>query len=157
MLHTNLHVDWDEERETNKTQLIRCFLLSDFYLNMFRASLCPSSGDQDCASCWFLSLHLTFMMHGHKSLKSLCRCCCYRKDERANLGTFQQQCSLVYRSVLDNKEQMGVGVNFTSPLYYPEKKASVDVYWEVVADSVWTLKKSHLPLPGIVLGLSGLV
>ena len=27
-------------------QLIRC-LLSNFYLNMFRASLCPSSGDQD--------------------------------------------------------------------------------------------------------------
>jgi hypothetical protein len=27
-------------------QLIRC-LLSTFYLNMFPASLCPSSGDQD--------------------------------------------------------------------------------------------------------------
>ena len=137
-------------------QLIWC-LLSNFYLNMFRASLCPSSGEQDrvlphmvfctgcagcgcvelghrlcalcesycstdtvhtacdpaphnhsqhnqcrtpyavmhsldllmmgimmsetscdrsliiniglVASCWFLSLHPTFMMHGHKSLK----------------------------------------------------------------------------------------
>jgi len=37
-------VGWREG--TNKMQLIRC-LLSNFYLNMFRASLCPSSGDQD--------------------------------------------------------------------------------------------------------------
>ena len=36
------------ERETNKLQLIWC-LLSNFYLNMFRASLCPSSGEQECA------------------------------------------------------------------------------------------------------------
>jgi len=35
-----------EERETNKMQLIRC-LLSNFYLKMFRAPLCPSSGEQD--------------------------------------------------------------------------------------------------------------
>ena len=28
-------------------QLIWC-LLSNFYLNMFRASICPSSGEQDC-------------------------------------------------------------------------------------------------------------
>ena len=117
-------------------QLIWC-LLSNFYLNMFRASLCPSSGEQECAlphmvfwtgcedcgcvelgrvqaphnhshhkqfrtpyaavhtlvllmmgimmpetcwdsliinirlvaSCWFLSLNPTFMMHGHKRLK----------------------------------------------------------------------------------------
>jgi len=135
-------------------QLIRCLLLN-FYLNMLRTSLCPSSGEQDrvlprmvfctgcvelgrklcalcegycsnsnlhtvhtashpaphnhsqhnqcrtpyavihglvllmmgimmsltcwdrsliiniwlVASCWFLSLHHTFMMHGHKSLK----------------------------------------------------------------------------------------
>ena len=83
-----------EERETNKMQLIWC-LLSNFYLNMFRASLCPSSGEQECAlphipetcwdksliinirlvaSCWFLSVHPTFMMHGHKSLKSSVRC-----------------------------------------------------------------------------------
>ena len=121
-------------------QLIWCLLSN--YLNMFRASLCPSSGEQECAllhmvfctgsdgcgcvelgcklyacipaphnhshhyqcrtpyaavhtivlllmgiimpeicwdsliinirlvaSCWFLSLHPTFMMHGHKSLK----------------------------------------------------------------------------------------
>ena len=34
---------YGEGRETNKMQLIRC-LLSNFYLNMFRASLCPSSG-----------------------------------------------------------------------------------------------------------------
>ena len=141
------------ERETNKMQQIR-WLLSNFYLNMFRASLCPSSGVQDrvmphmvfctgcagcswlwlcgavwnvwrctqlatqlhttttnhsqhnqcrtpqagvhglvllmigimmaetcsdrsliinigfVASCWFLSLHATFMMHGHKNLKT---------------------------------------------------------------------------------------
>ena len=37
----------DEERETNKMQLIWC-LLSNFYLDMFRASLCPSSGEQKC-------------------------------------------------------------------------------------------------------------
>jgi len=28
-------------------QTIGC-LLSNFYLNMFQASLCPSSGEQDC-------------------------------------------------------------------------------------------------------------
>jgi hypothetical protein len=37
-----------EEKETNQMQLILC-LLSNFYLNMFRASLCPSSGEQECA------------------------------------------------------------------------------------------------------------
>ena len=37
-----------EGKETNKMQLIWC-LLSNFYLNMFRASLCPSSGEQECA------------------------------------------------------------------------------------------------------------
>jgi len=89
-------------------QLIWC-LLWNFYLNMFQASLCPSSAEQECAlprtvlctgcdgcgcvelgcqlcalwrllfiinirlvaSCWFLSLHPTFMMHGHKSLKKV--------------------------------------------------------------------------------------
>ena len=108
-------------------QLIWCLLSN--YLNMFRASLCPSSGEQECAlphmvfctgsdgcgcvklgrklcalwrlllhtlvllmmgimmpetcwdksliinirlvaSFWLLSLHPTFMMHGHKSLKN---------------------------------------------------------------------------------------
>jgi hypothetical protein len=39
----NVHLK-GEERETNKMQLI-CCLLSN-YLNMFRASLCPSSGEQ---------------------------------------------------------------------------------------------------------------
>ena len=141
---------WREK--TNKMQLIWC-LLSNFYLDMFWASLCPSSGEQDrllphmvlcagcvelgcklcdsahslqpssphyhsqhkqcrtpyavihglvllmmgitvpetcwdrsliinislVASCWFLFLHPTFMMHGHKSLKfkksSLLVCC----------------------------------------------------------------------------------
>ena len=78
-------------------QLIWCLLSN--YLNMFRASLCPASGEQDCvlphmvflkmgimmpetccdrsliinirlvATCWFLSLHPTSMMHGHKSLR----------------------------------------------------------------------------------------
>jgi len=49
---------------TIKMQLIRCLLLN-FYLNMFRASLCPSSGEQDrvllhmvfctgCAGCGWL-------------------------------------------------------------------------------------------------------
>ena len=117
-------------------------LLSNFYLNMFRASLCPSSGEQEytlriwcsalvvmavvvwsweascvhshhyqcrtpyaavhtlvllmmgimmpetcwdkslviniraVASCWFLSLHPTFMMHGHKSLKNVRKYLC---------------------------------------------------------------------------------
>ena len=125
-------------------------LLSN-YLNMFRASLCPSSGEQYCAlphmvfctgsdgcgcvelgckhtacipsphsqshhyqcrtpyaavvllmmgimmpetcwdrsliinirliaSCWCLSLHPTFMMHGHKSLKKIYRWCSYRNS-----------------------------------------------------------------------------
>jgi len=36
-----------EEGEINKMQLIWC-LLSNFYLSMFRVSLCPSSGEQDC-------------------------------------------------------------------------------------------------------------
>ena len=35
-----------EERETNKMQLIWC-LLWNFYLNMFRESLLPSSGEQE--------------------------------------------------------------------------------------------------------------
>jgi len=42
-LNMFLNVGW-RERETNKMQLI-WYLLSNFYLNMFRASLCPSS-------CW---------------------------------------------------------------------------------------------------------
>ena len=42
----NFQVKEGEEREPNKMQPIRC-LLSNFYLNMFRASLCPSSGEQD--------------------------------------------------------------------------------------------------------------
>ena len=73
-------------------QLIWC-LLSNFYLNMFRASspyaavhtlvllmmgmMMPETcwdrsliiNIRSVASCWFLSLHPTFMMHGHKSLK----------------------------------------------------------------------------------------
>ena len=142
-------------------QLIRCFLLSNFCLNMFRASLCLSSGEQDCASCWFLSLHPTFMMHGHKSLKSLCRRCCYQKDEWANLGTFQQQCSSVYRSVLDSKEQMegGRGELHVPTILPREKSVGGRLLGGCgrAAVSVWTLKKSHLPLPGIVLGLSGIV
>ena len=40
-----MKVGW--RQGTNKMQLIRC-LLSNFYLNMFRALLCPSSGEQDC-------------------------------------------------------------------------------------------------------------
>jgi len=35
-------------------QLIQC-LLSNFYPNMFQASLCPSSGEQDC-----VLLHMVF-------------------------------------------------------------------------------------------------
>ena len=50
--HKNIHID--EARETNKMQLIQC-LLSNFYLNMFQASLCPSSGKQDC-----VLLHMVF-------------------------------------------------------------------------------------------------
>ena len=47
-----MKIRWREG--TNKTQLIRC-LLSNFYLNMFRASLCLSSGEQDC-----VLLHVLF-------------------------------------------------------------------------------------------------
>ena len=54
-------------------QLIRC-LLSNFYLNIFRTSLCPSSGEQDrglphmvfctgCAGCGWLQLHTTTVNH----------------------------------------------------------------------------------------------
>ena len=39
-------------------QLILC-LLSNFYLNMFRASLCPSSGEQECT----LPHMVTFTVH----------------------------------------------------------------------------------------------
>jgi len=39
-----VNIRWREG--TNKVQLIRR-LLSNFYLKMFRASLCPSSGEQD--------------------------------------------------------------------------------------------------------------
>jgi len=48
-LYCQLYITQGEERETNKMQLISC-LLSNFYLNMFRASLCPSSGEQDCVT-----------------------------------------------------------------------------------------------------------
>jgi len=65
-LSQEIQTSYGEERETNKMQLIR-FLLSHFYLNMFRASLCPSSGEQDrvllrmvfctgCAGCGWLWL-----------------------------------------------------------------------------------------------------
>jgi len=40
------HGMYSGERKTNKMQLILC-LLSNIYLNMFRASLCRSSGGQD--------------------------------------------------------------------------------------------------------------
>jgi len=40
--------------KTNEMQLIRC-LLSNFYLNMFWASLCPSSGEQ-----YRVLLHMVF-------------------------------------------------------------------------------------------------
>jgi len=52
-----VHQESKTERETNKMQLIWC-LLSIVYLNMFRASLCPSSEEQDCVlpnmvlQCW---------------------------------------------------------------------------------------------------------
>ena len=55
LLDTNFRLLWPcimnvgrRERKTNKMQLIWC-LLSNFYLKMFRASLCPSSGEQECA------------------------------------------------------------------------------------------------------------
>ena len=96
-VNMNFNIGW-RERETNKMLLIWC-LLSNFYLNIFRGSLCPSSGEQDCvlphmvflkmgimmpetccdrsliinirlvASCWFLSLHPTSIMQDHRSLR----------------------------------------------------------------------------------------
>jgi len=62
---TEKSLGW-RERKTNKMQLIWC-LLSNFYLNMFQASLCPSSGEQDrvllhmvfctgCAGCGCVEL-----------------------------------------------------------------------------------------------------
>ena len=59
-----MSIVWRER--TDKMQLILC-LLSNFYLNMFRASLCPSSGEQDrvllhivfctgCAGCGCVEL-----------------------------------------------------------------------------------------------------
>jgi len=55
-------------------QLIRC-LISNFYLNMFRASLCPSSGEQDR-----VLLHIVFCtgcaVHGCVELgRKLCALC----------------------------------------------------------------------------------
>ena len=44
-MHHELRVK--RERDTNKMQLIWCLLSN--YFNMFRASLCPSSGEQFCA------------------------------------------------------------------------------------------------------------
>jgi len=74
-----------EERDTNKMQLIRC-LLSNFYLNMFRASLCQSSGEQDrvllhmvfctgCAGCGCVEL-------GRKlcTQRNVQQICALRKD-----------------------------------------------------------------------------
>jgi len=43
-------------------QLIRC-LLSNIYRNMFRASLCPSSGEQDRALSWAVCTQLTTQLH----------------------------------------------------------------------------------------------
>ena len=48
-------------------QLIWC-LLSNFYLNMFRASLCPSSGEQECALP-----HMVFTSYGFVPLLLQCR------------------------------------------------------------------------------------
>jgi hypothetical protein len=57
------------------------------------------------ASCWFLSLHPTFMMHGHKSLKlvtishrsfettywslKMASICCPETQSSSNLATLQ--------------------------------------------------------------------
>ena len=61
------YITQGEERETNKMQLIWC-LLSNFYLNMFLESLCPSSGE--CLWCLCtgkvtvrLSRTVTFTVH----------------------------------------------------------------------------------------------
>jgi len=65
-------------------QLIRC-LLSNFYLNMFRASLCPSSGEQDrvllhmvfctgCAGCGCVEL-CRALCEGYCSNSKLCALC----------------------------------------------------------------------------------
>jgi len=68
----DLHASWSEplksrvKRETNRMKLILCLLLN-FYLNMFRASLCLSSTEQDrilphmvfctgCAGCGCVEL-----------------------------------------------------------------------------------------------------
>ena len=70
-------------------QLIRC-LLSNFYLNMFRASLCPSSGERDsvllhmvfctgCAGCGCVEL-------GRK-LCALCEGYCSTIESNSNLHT----------------------------------------------------------------------
>ena len=58
MLQKKSHKTQGEARETNKMQLIWC-LLSNFYLNMFRSSLCPSSGEQECALPLASQLHTT--------------------------------------------------------------------------------------------------
>jgi len=64
-------------------QLIRC-LLSNFYLNMFRASLCPSSGEQDrillhmvfctgCAGCGCVELGRKLCAPHNHSHHNQCR------------------------------------------------------------------------------------
>jgi hypothetical protein len=68
------------------------------------------------------------------------------------LGTFQRQCSSVYRSVLDNKEQMGVRGELYVPAALPREKSvgrRLLGGCGITADPVWTLKKSYLPLSGI--------
>jgi len=83
-----------------------------------------------------------------------------RRTNGRILRTFQQQCSSVYRSVLDSKEQIGARDELHVPaILLREKSVGRRLMGGCgrIADSVWTLKKSYLPLPGIVLGLSGLV
>ena len=73
-----------EERETNKMQII-LYLLSNFYPNMFLASLCPSSGEQDsvlphmvfctgCADCGCVELcALCSPDDGHNDARNMFR------------------------------------------------------------------------------------
>ena len=73
----NKLLNCEVREKTNKMQQLDVYY--QHFLNMFRTSLCPSSGEQDVCyctahlnvvSCWFsLSLHNLLTMHGHRNLK----------------------------------------------------------------------------------------
>jgi len=49
-----ININWGVREKTNKMQQLDVYY--EHFLNMFRASLCPSSGEQDVCYCtWYYS------------------------------------------------------------------------------------------------------